>query len=228
MRRKADPTAGTKPPRAQVPWQFIGAMAAIVAFMVLLLFAHYGTRLLLPGSAVRQTAPAIPSASSGSANALKLSVFEDPHPLPEIRFQDDNGHDLTLADFQGRVVLLNVWATWCVPCRKEMPTLDRLQARLGGKDFAVIALSIDRKGIEAVRDFYKEVGVEKIGIYVDPSGKGSRGLAIPGVPTTLLIDREGREVARKLGEAEWDGPEMVSLVERTLNGQPASNADDAR
>jgi len=118
-------------------------------------------------------------------------------------------------------VVLNVWATWCVPCRKEMPTLDRLQARLGGKNFLVVALSLDRKGVEAVRGFYQEVGVENLAIYVDPSGQGSHALAIPGVPTTLLIDQEGREVARKMGEAEWDSPEMVSLVERTTHGQPA-------
>jgi thiol-disulfide isomerase/thioredoxin len=155
-------------------------------------------------------------------------VFEQPRPVPELRIQDDQGHELTLADFRGRVVLLNVWATWCVPCRQEMPTLDRLQARLGGKNFLVMALSIDRKGAEAVRGFYREVGVEKLAIYVDPSGKGSRSLAIPGVPTTLLIDREGREVARKMGEAQWDSPEMVSLVERTMRGQSARNADDAR
>jgi thiol-disulfide isomerase/thioredoxin len=115
-----------------------------------------------------------------------------------------------------------------VPCRKEMPTLDRLQARLGGKDFLVMALSIDRKGIEAVRDFYREVGVKNLAVYLDPSGKGSHGLAIPGVPTTLLIDREGREVARKMGEAEWDSAEMVALVERTMRGHPASNADESR
>jgi thiol-disulfide isomerase/thioredoxin len=148
--------------------------------------------------------------------------------LPEIRFQDVEGHDLTLADFRGRVVLLNVWATWCVPCRREMPTLAHLQARLGGKDFAVVALSIDRKGIEAVGDFYKEVGVEKLGIYIDPSANESRELALPGLPTTLLINRAGDEVARKLGEAEWDSPEMVALVERTMTAQSASKKDEAK
>jgi len=106
-----------------------------------------------------------------------------------------------------------------------MPTLDRLESRLGGKDFQVIGLSIDRKGIESVKDFYREVGVEKLAIFLDPSGRGTRDLAIPGVPTTLLIDREGREVARKLGEAEWDSPELVSLVEKTIHSQSASNAN---
>ncbi len=178
-----------------------------------------------------ETPPAAAATSADSpvaASPLELSIFDQPRPVPEIRFADEQGHDLTLADFRGRVVLLNVWATWCVPCRQEMPTLDRLQARLGGKDFLVMALSIDRKGVAAVRGFYREVGVEKLAIYVDPSGRGSHSLAIPGVPTTLLIDREGREIARKMGAAEWDGPEMVSLVKRIMGAQPASEGDRDR
>ena len=172
--------------------------ATTVASAVVLLFVglEYGSQLLSPETAVRQPAPA--TGSTGSGNRLELSVFDQPHALPEVRFQDDQGRDLTLGDFRGRVVVLNVWATWCVPCRKEMPTLDRLQARLGGKDFLVVALSIDRKGAEAVRGFYQEVGVENLAIYVDPSGRGSRGLGLPGVPTTLLIDQEGRSYRRIL------------------------------
>ena len=199
--------------------------ATTVASAVVLLFVglEYGSQLLSPETAVRQPAPA--TGSTGSGNPLELSVFDQPHALPEVRFQDDQGRDLTPGDFRGRVVVLNVWATWCVPCRKEMLTLDRLQARLGGKDFLVVALSLDRKGVEAVRGFYQEVGVENLAVYVDPSGRGSRGLGLPGVPTTLLIDQEGREVARKMGEAEWDGPEVVSLVERTMHGHSARKAD---
>jgi thiol-disulfide isomerase/thioredoxin len=198
------------------------------AVVLLLVGLEYGSRVPSPETAVRQSAPAAGSAGSASGNQLEVSVFDQPHALPEVRFQDDQGRDLTLGDFRGRVVVLNVWATWCVPCRKEMPTLDRLQARLGGKDFLVVALSLDRKGVEAVRGFYQEFGVENLAIYVDPSGKGSHALAIPGVPTTLLIDQEGREVARKMGEAVWDGPEMVSLVERTMHGQPARKAESNR
>jgi thiol-disulfide isomerase/thioredoxin len=205
----------------------IAVMAAVIALALLFLGLEYGPQVPPPEKAVRQPTPA-GFAGSAPANPLVLSVFDQPRPLPEIRFRDDQGHDLTLTDFQGRVVLLNVWATWCVPCRKEMPTLDRLQAWLGGKDFLVMALSIDRKGIEAVKDFYREVGVEGLAIYLDPSGKGSHSLAIPGVPTTLLINREGHEIARKLGEARWDSPEMVSLVERTIQGRSATEGDRNR
>jgi thiol-disulfide isomerase/thioredoxin len=157
------------------------------------------------------------------ANPLALSVLDQPRSLPEIRFADEQGRELTFADFRGRVVLLNIWATWCGPCRKEMPTLDRLQARFGGENFLVIPLSIDREGVAAVRRFYEKLGLEKLAIYVDPSGKGSRALAILGVPATLLIDRQGRETARKMGAAELDGPEMVSLVERTIHARSASD-----
>jgi thiol-disulfide isomerase/thioredoxin len=206
----------------------IAATMAASAVVLLLVGLEYGSRVTSPETAVRQSTTATVSTGSASGNQLALSVFDQPHALPEVRFQDDQGRDLTLGDFQGRVVVLNVWATWCVPCRKEMPTLDRLQSRLGGKDFLVVALSIDRKGVEAVKGFYQEVGIENLAIYVDPSGRGSRGLGLPGVPTTLLIDQEGREVARKMGEAEWDGPEMVSLVERTIHGQSAGKPDSNR
>ena len=207
------------------------AMLAVTTAASLLVVALLGHDIARRASspATRAAGPATATGSASPAEAakpLELSVFDQPRPAPEIRIQNEQGHDLTLADFRGRVVLLNVWSTWCVPCRQEMPTLDRLQDRLGGKDFLVMALSIDRKGVEAVRGFYREVGIEKLAIYVDPSGKGSHALAIPGVPTTLLIDREGREVARKMGEAEWDSPEMVALIERTIRGQSASNTGE--
>ena len=109
-----------------------------------------------------------------------------------------------------------------------MPALDRLQAKLGGKDFLVIPLSIDREGVAPVKRFYQELGLEKLGIYVDPSGKGSRALAVPGVPTTLLIDRRGHEIARKMGPAEWDGQETLSLVEQTIHSGSANGGKPDR
>lgn len=151
------------------------ALAAIAATS-LLVAAFLAYEIARPAfSPAIQAAGPIPAAGStrsdNAANALALSVFEQPRLVPEMRFQDDQGHALTLADFRGRVILLNIWATWCVPCRQEMATLDRLESRLGGKDFLVIALSIDRKGVDAVRDFYREVGIGKLAIYVDLSGK---------------------------------------------------------
>jgi thiol-disulfide isomerase/thioredoxin len=202
------------------------AAAAGTAVLLLVLGLRYGPQLFFERTALREPERAPVSGTSAPTKGLELTVFDRPRAVPEIRFADDQGHDLTLGDLRGRVVLLNIWATWCVPCRKEMPTLDRLQAKLGDEDFLVIPLSIDRDGAAGVKRFYQEVGVEKLGIYVDPSGRASHALSVPGVPTTLLIDREGREVARKMGEAQWDGAEMVSLVQRTI--QAAAGSEGGR
>jgi thiol-disulfide isomerase/thioredoxin len=198
-------------------------MAATSAVLLLFLGLEYGPQIRFAGTAARGPAPAgNPAASAAATDSLGISVFDQPRPLPEINFADGDGRTLTLTVFRGRVVLLNIWATWCVPCRKEMSGLDRLQTELGGDDFIVIPLSIDRKGVTAVERFYGEVGVEKLGIFVDPSSRASHDLNVPGLPTTLLVDHEGREVARKMGAAEWDGPEMVSLIERTIRANSES------
>ncbi|MDX1541471.1 MAG: TlpA disulfide reductase family protein, partial [Geminicoccaceae bacterium] len=112
-----------------------------------------------------------------------FALHHSPQPVPEIQFEDGEGEPRSLADFRGQVVLLNVWATWCAPCRREMPTLDRLQAELGGPDFQVVALSIDRQGRAAVEEFYEEIGLETLPIYVDSSGASQRALRVLGIPT---------------------------------------------
>lgn len=140
-----------------------------------------------------------------------FAVHEAPVPMPEIRFQDGQGQPRTLADYSGKVVLLNIWATWCVPCRKEMPTLDRLQAKLGGPDFEVVALSIDR-GPEMVKQFFAEIGIEHLALNIDTSSKAMFTLGVVGLPTTLLIDREGKEIGRLIGPAEWDAPDMAAFI----------------
>jgi len=135
-----------------------------------------------------------------------------PAPIPELQFTDGGGTLRTLADFRGKVVLLNIWATWCSPCRKEMPTLDRLQTALGGSDFEVVALSIDRGGAEVVKKFYAEIGIQRLAIHIDTSSKAGFVLAAAGLPTTLLIDAQGQELGRLIGPAEWDAPEMVAFL----------------
>ncbi|TDX31654.1 thiol-disulfide isomerase/thioredoxin [Modicisalibacter xianhensis] len=143
-------------------------------------------------------------------------VWESSRDLPALSFQDGQGRQLTLDDFQGQTVLLNIWATWCGPCRKEMPTLDALQATLGGKAFEVIALSIDRKGIEVVQDFYTGVGIEHLRQYIDTTGMAGTKLGAVGIPTTLLIDPHGDELGRLVGATEWDSPEMTEFLEKTI------------
>ncbi|MBI1907273.1 MAG: TlpA family protein disulfide reductase [Rhodocyclales bacterium] len=143
--------------------------------------------------------------------ALDADAARASAQIPEIRFVDDDGTPRTLADFHGRVVLLNLWATWCVPCRQEMPSLDRLQATLGGPGFEVLALSIDNSA-QAVRDFYREYGIGRLAIYIDPSTRVTDTLDAVGIPTTVLVDRDGRERWRRVGPAEWDAPEMVEQI----------------
>lgn len=149
------------------------------------------------------------AAAEAPANFI---VHITPQPIPDVQFADEDGRMRSLSDFQGKVVLLNVWATWCVTCRKEMPTLDRLQAKLGGPGFEVVALSIDRGGIAEVKEFYTEIGISNLAIYVDTSGRAASEFGIYGLPGTLLLDREGREIGRLAGPAEWDSSEIMTFL----------------
>ena len=146
-----------------------------------------------------------------------LVMDETPKPAPELHFTDGDGKSRTLADFKGKMVLLNIWATWCGPCRKEMPTLDRLQAALGGPDFEVVPLSIDRKGMEAVNKFYAEIGIQHLARYVAPSASDAMDtLGVFGLPATFLIDGQGSIIGRKDGPAEWDSPEFVAFFKSLI------------
>lgn len=156
------------------------------------------------------------TALSPAVSLGAMAVSEAGRDLPLARFKDSDGADLTLADFRGKVVLLNVWATWCVPCRREMPTLDRLQARLGGPDFHVLPLSIDRGGPEVVRRFYDEIGVKHLGVYVGEERSTMSDFGVIGLPTTLLVNRDGKEIGRFVGPAEWDSAEAVSMFRSVL------------
>jgi thiol-disulfide isomerase/thioredoxin len=159
-----------------------------------------------------------PALAAGSADAAELSLGE-PKPLPEVTFEDAEGREVSLADFQGQVVVLNLWATWCAPCRHEMPSLDRLQAEHGtGDDLEVVALSLDRGNTDKIKLFFEEVGVAHLDIYRDPTAQASRALLAPGLPTTLVIDREGREIGRVLGPAEWDGEATIALLRSAMEG----------
>ena len=156
----------------------------------------------------------------GAAAPPNFAMSETPKPLPEFQFTDSGGKALTLADFKGKVVLLNIWATWCVPCRKEMPTLDRLQATLGGADFVVLPMSIDRKGMDSVTKFYTEIGIQHLSRYVAPSANQVLDtLGVWGLPATLLIDRQGRELGRLEGPAEWDSPDMINTLKIIISKQ---------
>jgi thiol-disulfide isomerase/thioredoxin len=139
-----------------------------------------------------------------------------PKPVPELRFNDAQGREHTLTDFRGKVVLLNIWATWCEPCREEMPALDRLQAKLGGERFQVLALSVDQNGPAVARKFYAETGIKALPLYIDPTAKAAFTVDAAGLPASLLIDRQGREIGRHLGAVKWDEPEVVERLRRAI------------
>ena len=145
--------------------------------------------------------------------------WQKPRDVSSLSLQDENGRTLTLADFRGRVVLLNLWATWCPPCRKEMPSLDRLNAKRGGQVFEVIALSIDHDPA-LVKPFYREIGVKTLRGYFDPNARASAALGAFAVPATLLLDQHGREIGRALGPAEWDSPQVEALIDAALATPP--------
>ena len=146
-----------------------------------------------------------------AAAAFNFAASE-PRPVPELTFFDEAGNEVTLADFAGDVVVLNLWATWCAPCRREMPSLDRLQAALGEDGLTVIALSLDRGDVAKVRAFFEELEIANLAIYQDPQARAGRELGAPGLPTTIVIDRTGQEVGRLLGPAEWDSEEALALL----------------
>lgn len=180
---------------------------------VRLAWALFGTVVLVAGGAGTYVALQRDAATVPERGSV-LRMHASPRVLPEIAFVDGTGRPRTLSDFRGRTVLLNVWATWCPPCREEMPSLDRLQKSLGGPGFEVVALSLDAGGADEVKRFYQETGIGSLAIYVDPGMRATAKLATPGVPTTLLIDAKGRELGRHAGPAQWDGEEAMRAISR--------------
>ena len=151
-----------------------------------------------------------------SESKLPFARATRPKPAPELRFNDAEGRAHTLAEFRGKVVLLNIWATWCEPCREEMPALDRLEAKLGGERFRVVALSVDQQGSAVARKFYAEAGIKSLPLYIDPTAKAAFTVEAVGLPASLLIDRQGREIGRHLGAVKWDDPQVVERLRRAI------------
>lgn len=149
-----------------------------------------------------------------------INVADEGRKLPELAFQDGTGATKTLADWRGKVVLLNLWATWCVPCRKEMPALDALQKRLGGPGFEVVAVNIDTRFPDKPKAWLQETGVTNLAYYNDQSAKVFQNLKqvgrALGMPTTLLVNGDGCEIAYLAGPAQWDGEDAGKLVEAAL------------
>jgi len=152
--------------------------------------------------------------AQGEVAALTMATA--PLRLPDLAFEDAEGRPKKLSDWRGRMVLVNLWATWCVPCRKEMPALDSLQTRLGGPNFEVVAVNIDTRDPEKPKNFWKEVNLTRLGYFSDPKAKVFQDLkAINralGMPTSVLVDGEGCEIATIAGPAEWDSDDAIKLI----------------
>ncbi|HFQ16029.1 MAG TPA: TlpA family protein disulfide reductase [Rhodobacteraceae bacterium] len=143
-------------------------------------------------------------------------LYGQPRHIDKISFVDGKGQPRTLDEWRGKVVLLNIWATWCPPCRAEMPTLNNLQKTLGSDDFEVIALSVDKGGPDVPRAFLKKTGSTALKVYNDKTISVRSKLGLRGYPTTLLIGRDGRELGRLAGPAEWDSAGARKLIENAL------------
>jgi thiol-disulfide isomerase/thioredoxin len=187
-----------------------GILCAVFASRKLagLLFAGAVVILLLPGP---------DSGGGGTAGGpYGFEVASRPRAAPEAHFKGENGAEMSLADFRGQVVLLNIWATWCGPCRAEMPSLDRQQARHGGDGLRVVAVSVDDGGLPLVRRFFQQRSIRNLKLYADNDHSTAAAFDVGGIPQTVLIDREGNVVGQMIGGTQWDSPEAEELVGRYL------------
>jgi thiol-disulfide isomerase/thioredoxin len=141
-----------------------------------------------------------------------LAVLDAPLEVPDIAVATPEGAERRLADWRGDVVVLNFWATWCVPCRVEMPSLDALAAATEGQGITVLAVATGRNPPEAIARFYTEAGIARLPVLTDRGSALARAMGVMGLPATIVIDPEGREVGRVIGEADWNAPEVRSLL----------------
>jgi thiol-disulfide isomerase/thioredoxin len=150
-----------------------------------------------------------------------LTMATAPLRLPDLTFEDADGKPRKLSDWRGRIVLVNLWATWCVPCRKEMPALESLQTRLGGPNFEVVAVNIDTRDPEKPRNFLKEANLTRLGYFTDQKAKVFQDLKAIGralgMPTSVLVDGEGCEIATLAGPAEWSSDDAIRLITAAVN-----------
>jgi thiol-disulfide isomerase/thioredoxin len=193
----------------------LGALAAVVVGAVL-----YGTAEP-PGKAAGACPPASKALAArlaplANGDLAALAIASEPRQALPLTFQREDGSKTTLADFRGRAVLLNLWATWCVPCRAEMPALDRLQAEAGGKGFEVVAVNVDTARLERRGAFLDGIGVKSLARYADPTGDAFEALRKDGkalgLPVTMLIDGEGCEIGVAAGAVKWNSADALSLV----------------
>ncbi|MER5172002.1 TlpA disulfide reductase family protein [Thioclava sp. GXIMD2076] len=147
----------------------------------------------------------------------KLVTYDAPISLPDVAFEDEGGQAHHLADYRGKVVVLNFWATWCVPCREEMPALENLQRSVGGDDLSVVTVASGRNSAQKIDRFFADIGVESLPKYTDRSQRAARSLGVLGLPVTIIINREGQEVARLIGGADWSGTDAQAFLRAVVS-----------
>ena len=147
----------------------------------------------------------------------KLVVHSEAKAVPSEAFKSEDGGDLTLSDYEGKITLVNFWATWCAPCRHEMPMLSDLQDQLGGKDFEVVTIASGRNAPAAMEKFFDEIGVDNLPLHADPKMGLSRQMGVLGLPVTVILDREGREIARLQGDADWSSDSAKSILQTLID-----------
>lgn len=155
-------------------------------------------------------------AEAREGDMKKLSFHSEPKATSAKTFTAGDGSEATLADFQGKHILLNFWATWCAPCRKEMPMLAELQDEFGGDDFEVVTLATGRNPVPAIETFFEEIGVENLPMHRDPKQQIARDMGVLGLPITVILDPAGREVARLQGDAHWSDENAKALIKGLL------------
>ncbi len=207
-----------------LPHVFIVAAAVAAAvFFVLPALRNEMDRRQTPEAsqcaASTRLSAALAPLAHGEIAALHLAAA--PEPMPALAFAVD-GEPFDLSAQKGKIVLLNLWATWCVPCRQEMPALDRLQGKAGGKDFEVVALNLDKTRLERPKAFLNEVGVKNLKFYADAKGEALQKLQktgkVVGLPTTFLVGRDGCAVGVLAGGATWDGADALALIKAAVKG----------
>ena len=202
----------------------VAAIAGMIAGTVAVYVSGSGNGNVVTAEATVDCSPAAAAAAAiGPLARGEIAAFraaDPPDPVRDLAFQAPDGSQTSLAAFAGKTVLVNLWATWCVPCRSEMPALDRLQGALGGADFSVVAVNVDVKNPERARAFLDEIGVSRLAFYADPSMAilkefRRRGLAL-GLPTTILVDGHGCRIGGIEGPAVWDSEEAKALVRAAI------------
>ncbi len=191
-----------------------GLVTALAAGLALYGTGSTGGNGAAPCAASAPALARVASASRGDVAAMQAP--ERPRPAPEIAFKGPDGSETRLADLRGKLLLVNLWATWCAPCKAEMPALDRLQGALGGPDFAVVAINLDTRNIDKPPLWLTENGIARLAYYADPGGRVlpaiQRDTGSTGLPTTLLVDGAGCTIGVMKGPAEWSSPDARKLI----------------